>query len=353
MGCCEYKNKLEDQFNIKLIFECIRLKHLKVLKRMLSSNQFNKNKNYFLQKLNNERSDYKNLSLNTLSYALILGDIKIFILLHKAGCSLSSMESILLEQGLSSLNIICMKGYSNLLSYYIAFCMSENESYYNTKIFYKRILENDFNPFPGRNFTPIQLATIFDYIQVITVTPIQLATIFDYIQVITVINEYVKNLNKIPEIMDLDYIENITGMNCPLLAVKYGNFAMVKYLHKNYNCNFHLKDTNGLGAVEIAVNESSENINKPYGMIIVYLIDVVGVKYDGVLSDTVNKIIDPKLKAYLMLKLSKHEDTNIFSHSLNNINEYVKASSTNESYAFDDKTEIQMISGSSVIEFIC
>lgn len=337
MGCCENKNKLEDQFNIKLIFEYIRLKHTKVLKRMISSKNFNKNKSYFLQKLNNERSDYKGLSLNTLSYALILGDMQIFILLHKLGCSLSIMESIFMEQGLSPLNVICMKGYSNLLSYYLTFFMSENESYYSGNIgkSSRAILENDFNPFPGRNFTPIQLATIYDNIQVITI-----------------INEFAKNLNKVPEIMDLDYIESITGMNCPLLAVKYGNFAMVKYLHTNYNCNFHLKDANGIGAVEIAVNESSVKPNKPYGMIIVYLIDVVGVNFDKILSDAVNRIEEPRLKAYLMLKLSKHENKDIFNYSLDSINEYIKGSNKNESFAWDENTEIQMISGSSVIEFI-
>lgn len=338
MGCCENKNKLEDQFNIKLIFECIRLKQIKVLKRMISSKHFNKNKSYFLQKLNKERSDYKGLSLNTLSYALILGDIKIFIFLHKLGCSLSSMESIFLEQGLNPLDVICMKGYSNLLSYYLTFFISENKSYYNGDIVKSSrvMLENDFSPFPGRNFTSIQLATIFDNIQVITI-----------------INEFAKNLIKVPEIMDLDYAERITGMNCPLLAVKYGNFAMVKYLHTNYNCNFHLKDANGVGAVEIAVNESSVKPNKPYGMIIVYLIDVVGVNFDKILSEAVNKIEEPRLKAYLTLKLSNHENKDIFNQSLNSINEYIKGSNKNESLAFGENSELQMISGSSVIEFIC
>ncbi|OMJ96185.1 hypothetical protein SteCoe_370 [Stentor coeruleus] len=244
--------------------------------------------------LDNETAKYNTLRINALAYALMIGDVTMFIYLHKLGCSLSSMESNLAQQGVRFFNILCIKGYSSILSYYLPLYFADLASSFSRHIekLPNSSLDAEFNPFSEQNYTPMQLAIIFDHIQIVTV-----------------ISEFTKNLIKSPEIFDLDYKEVTTGMSCPLLAVKYGNFTMVKYLHSNYNCDFYALNVDGLNAVEIAVNEIKARPHRSYLKIICFLIDIVGIKVDKILNEILHKNNDPALQEYFMMKLKKVKDS--------------------------------------------
>lgn len=337
MGCCESKNTFESQLSFKTIFETIRRKNLKVLQKLTSSNEFIIKKQDYISILDNETAKYSTLDINALSYALIIGDMTIFTYLHKIGCSLLAMENNLKQQGVNILDILCIKGYSCILSYYLPLYFSDLGSSSPRHIQKLSNASNDaeFNPFPEQNFTPIQLATIFEHIQIITV-----------------ISEFTKNLMKCPEFFDLDYKEVNTGMNCPLLAVKYGNFTMVKYLHNNYNCDFHAMDKDGLNAVEIAVNEIKARPHRSYMKIICFLIDIIGVKIDKVLNKIMYKIDDPGLQEYFMMKFKKGKNAKIqMEDEKESTYEYITLPQTGDS-EISVATEVKKLSGASLSEFL-
>ncbi|OMJ88348.1 hypothetical protein SteCoe_9763 [Stentor coeruleus] len=337
MGCCESKNNLESQLSSKTIFEIIRRKNLKVLQKLISSNEFNIKKQHYISMLDNETAKYSTISINALAYALMIGDVNIFITLHKLGCSLLAMENNLKEQGVSILDVLCIKGHSSILSYYLPLFLADlgSSSPRHLEKLPNATLDTEFNPFPEQNYTPIQLATIFEYIQVVTV-----------------ISEFTKNLIKSPEYFDLDYKETITGLSCPLLAVKYGNFAMVKYLHCNYNCDFHAVDENGLNAVEIAVNEVKSRPHRPYLKIICFLIDIVGVKVDNVLDKIMYKNDDPKLQEYFKMKAKKGKEDRVQREDeKEGTFEYITLP-LNVDSIISVATEVKKISGASISEFL-
>lgn len=293
MGCCESKNNLENQFKAKFVFENIRRKNLKALQKITLTREFTAKKAVLIQTLDQEKANYSGLSLNALSYCLILGEIDIFAYFHKLGCSISHMERNFADQGLNPISILCIKGYSSLLLYYLPIYMSglgTSALFESNKLAYSEIQE-EFNPFPNQKYTPIHFAAIFEHIQIITV-----------------IQEYFKIYPKTPEIFDLEYKDEDTGMNCPLLAVKYGNFAMVKFLHMNLKCNFHTKNAQGLNAVQIALSEMKMRPQKPYMTIICYLIDIVGVKVESMLDELMNEAEDPALQGYFMMKMKRRSE---------------------------------------------
>jgi hypothetical protein len=282
MGCCNSKSSLQERISIKMLFECIKRNNLSIFTKVIE--QPKSSPSTYLDYFNNEKSLYNGLSINVLGYSLAIGNIKAFQFLHNIGCSVQLMEHHFLSQGVSSFEILCIKGYTDVLSYYFPlYIVQLSEMKTKTK---NPFLDQEFNPFPDKKYSPIQLAVIFEHIQIITA-----------------IYSYVKIKSDIFQEIDLDYREETTGMNCPLLAVKSGNFALVKYLHTNYICDFCACNTQGQNAIEIAVIESKLNPEKEYGKIICYLVDIIGLKLSTVNEKVFNSIEDKNLREYLNLKL--------------------------------------------------
>lgn len=258
MGCCSNSTPYKDQVNLKLIFDCILQKKTKIFNKLFSDQ--NSSQQAYLSFLNNEFGQYNTLTVNTLGLCLIKGDYEAFTFFHRLGCEIYHMEKIFNKQGLTSLEIICMKGYSKLLSYYLPFYKEYLEKHPKKELNSDFQLSIEFKPYPENKFTPIQLAIINEHIQIITV-----------------LYQDVKEKKQVMQEIDLEVVENKSGLNCALLAVKSGNFAMVKYLHSNYSCNFAVLDAAGNNAIEIAVLEKQRKPFKDYLKIIEFLIKVVGL----------------------------------------------------------------------------
>ncbi|OMJ74831.1 hypothetical protein SteCoe_26132 [Stentor coeruleus] len=308
MGCCETKNNLEGQFKEKFVFESIRRNNLKALHKVTLTREFKEKKAFLIQNLDQEKVVFSGLNLNALSYSLILGESDIFVYLHKLGCSISYMEKNFIDQGINPINILCIKGYSSLLLYYLPIYISGLGSSLHLES-YKLInstIEEEFNPFPNQKYTPIHFAAIFEHIQIITV-----------------IQEYFKSYSEIPKVFDLEYQDEDTGMNCPLLAVKYGNFAMVKFLHFNLRCDFNIKNAYGLNAIQIALYEMKFRPQKPYMAIICYLIDIVGINIDNMIDELINDSEDPALQGYFILKLKKQSELRSGRESEKSLFQYI------------------------------
>lgn len=281
MGCCNNSQSFKDQMSIKLVFECIINKKMKIFGKYFT--EPNKNQDIYLSFLNNERGHYNTLAVNTLGLSLIEGNYEAFTFFHRLGCEIKIMEKLLNQQGLTSLEILCLKGHSKILSYYLPFYKEYLSKYPTQELNHDFQLSLEFKPYPNNQFTPVQLATLNEHIQIITI-----------------FYQDIKGKSEVFKEIDLDYVEKKSGLNCALLAVKSGNFAMVKYLYSNYSCDFCICDAVGNNAVEIAVIERQKRPFKDYLKIIGFLVNVVGVEakwdFDHVATEGLDQEIEKGLE---------------------------------------------------------
>lgn len=262
MGCCESQMSLNKNNIMQNFKECIEKNNLKVLTKLLESPEFQQNKESLLIQLDSTICTIRGLKLNAIGYALFLGRNAIFQLLYNVTCSLSSTENLLQNQGICLITLICSKGYSDILSFYLPFFIeSHSDDKPNDKTF-----TIDFNIETGPKTTAKT-----------SYTAIQMAVQYGHISIVTIINEYFRNNTNIPYELDIEFQDESTGENCALIACRYGNYPMVKFLHQKCGANFIIKNKVGESAVQIATAGSRLHPHLQYLQIIVYLVDVVGV----------------------------------------------------------------------------
>ena len=205
----------------------------------------------------------ENFNGNFLCYALYRGKAKVFTYLLKTlDCSLSEMEEIFIEAKLDPMTIICKKGHLNLLKVYLPEYL---QGFENRKMSLKeKSLTISFsnNPVPS----PTQP----------TYTPIHVACINSHIHIIHYLTEFFSNIIP-PTSLDIHYKDEMTGENCALLAVRAGNFVMIKHLHEYAKANFHIKNNYKEGALQILAASSKSNSSFQFTDCMMYLIDVVKI----------------------------------------------------------------------------
>jgi hypothetical protein len=243
--------------------------------------------------LNNEKTNLESIQTNLLGVCLLSNDVETFKFLHQLGCDLFSMERIFNDQGVNSLELICLKGNSQVLGYFWPLYKTHLKHKKFTQI-NEKSLSSNLKAFPNYNFSPVQLATIFGHIQIIT----------------TLHHELSDKDKSLAEI-DLNAKETRSGMNCALLAVKSGRLKVVKYLFYNYSCDFHAVDVNENNAIDIAFIENEVRPNGEYKGIVCFLIEAVGVKFELKISYLKTLEKDLELKEYLQ---KKYQEMNSFKN---------------------------------------
>ncbi|OMJ85443.1 hypothetical protein SteCoe_13200 [Stentor coeruleus] len=262
MGCCESKMSLNKNNLLQNFKECIEKNNVKILTKLIESPEFLQNKESLISQLDSIICTVRGLKLNAMGYALFLGRNTIFQLLYKVTCSLSSTENLLQHQGIYLITLICSKGYSDILSFYLPlFIEKHSNDKPNDKSF-----TLDFNIETGPKSTAKT-----------NYTAVQMAVQYGHISIITIINEYFRNDMNIPYELDIEYQDENTGENCALIACRYGIYPMVKFLHQKCGANFMIRNKVGESAVQIATAGSRLHPHLQYLQIIVYLVDVVGV----------------------------------------------------------------------------
>ena len=228
--------------------------------------------------------------MNALAYALFLGRSLVFQSLHKVGCSLSLMEILLQNQGVTAIVLICCKGYSDILSYYLPL-FTEN---HNSDKPQDKTYTIDFG------FTmEIKPPTVIKN----TNTAIQMAVQYNHISIITTAYEYYKDAANTPFELDLEYQDETSGENCALIACRYGSYPMVKFLHQKCGANFMIRNKVGENAIQIATAGSRLHPHLQYLQIIVYLVDIVGVDVKYNHEETLLLAEDKEIISYLEKKL--------------------------------------------------
>lgn len=287
MGCCKSELRCEPNNIPKSVKECIEKNALKVLVRVMESKEFTSDSDKILEILDREICKVKQLRLNALGYALFLGRNQIFQLLHKAGCSLRATELLLQEQGIQLITLVCSKGYSDILTYYLPHYAAEHQPERTGE----RTFTIDFN------LESDKVAPKTSY------TAIQLAVQYGHISIVTIVNDYFKNISEPPIELDLEHQDEASGENCALIACRYGNYPMVKFLHQKCGANFMIFNKLGESPIQIATAGSRLHPHLPYVQIITYLVDIVGVNIKHNYEETLLLAEDKEIIMYLEKKL--------------------------------------------------
>lgn len=209
--------------------------------------------------LNETNIVLNNFKLNFLSYALVAGSTKSFRFLYeKCGCSIELMNQNFANYGMSPLNIVCEKNHSEFLKYYLPIFFryrSESVSVMNSTIDFtnSQLLKEPKDPF----------------------TAIQVAVLNGSIATVDILYHY--NQQHPDPLINIEQVNEETGENCALIAIRSGSLAMVKLVFEKYKIDFNANNKFGETALQICAVSSAKHPNMSFDEIFIYLVEVVGL----------------------------------------------------------------------------
>lgn len=289
MGCCRSElrgktaNHLPQRFR-----EAIEQGNLKMLQDIMKFSDSNSQDSKI--NLDENLITIKNVSLNALAYALLLGKTEIFkYLVHKLGASVQVMYELMYKQNLCPLETACQKGYVDLLVDIIPVFLSLNKE---SVLTYEEV-SMDFSSAEQQS-CKIKC----------TYTPVHLACERGHINVIGYIYNYFKNNQYCPLQLDIDYQDEMTGENCALIACRIGDYPMIKFLHEVCDANFKFLNKRNENAIQILAVNSKKKTNVPYLECIKYLIETVEIDICGVHEEILLVLENKVIIKYIESKLS-------------------------------------------------
>lgn len=299
MGCstCKAQNEKE-QTLLKRIMDYIerddasRLEHLIKLYSVEEKCDWETTLNMPLIPLNN-------YLLSLLGYAVWLGKASVYsYLVNKLHASIQEMDNIFNSLNISTLAIICEKGYVDILKQYLPEYLKYSVEH-NTK--------NDFSS----TLSFSQQKPLIDS-HYSSFTPVQHACMNGHISIIHFLNDYFSVLYP-PFPLDVHSIDEATGENCALISVRSGNFVMMKLLYEGAKADFHLKNFHNEGALQILAASTKNNCALQFLECVMYLVEIIKVDVSYMYEETLllleNKIIikyiEEKLKSIGILATKK------------------------------------------------
>lgn len=273
MGCCNSVMKIDSSVIDIKIAECVSsgtLKHLSYFISVKSQSQtdgFDVNSSLFPY--------VECKSVNILALAFIYGRLDLVKYLHESlNASFDEMEKSLQKIGLSGMKLIFTNNFLELFEYYAPI-------YLNTK---------SNNP-KSQKSKPINETLVFEKpeksenpqkVSEENLTLIQQACIKGNIMMIKAASDLCKTLKRTPKQFDIHYIEKKSGLNCALLACKFGNYNMIKFLHSQHQANFDLLNISGENCIQIMAAQAIKFRLLDFYQCLVYLIDTVkvNIKYN-------------------------------------------------------------------------
>ena len=255
--------------------------------------------------LNKALVKLNNFHINFLGYSLWLGKGSVFnFLITKMKANLNDMEDVLRGLDISGLALLCERGYIDVLKQYLPFYIKTYSS------FKPGADKSSTLSFSNNKCTNDSVESLF--------TPIQLACKNGHLSIIHYINDYF-SVNYPPQSLNIHYIEETTGENCALITTRKGNFPMMKLLHEVAHADFHIKNINNEGALQVLAASTKCNYGLQFLECVMYLVEVIKVDITYMHEETLllldNKIIvkyiEEKLKQVGILA-SKQELESIY-----------------------------------------
>jgi hypothetical protein len=267
MGCCASQNA----DNLTKQYLCQRVKD--------AIDSCNSHKITLLYKNNDSGSSIANdldqeivtinsKKLNALAYCVHSGNTKMFKFLLSQGCSIGSMESLLSSQGMRAINMICFKNFTDLLQAYLPLYLQSS------------------NPENLRFEHPIHSACRSGALGV-------LKFIQSYFSLKSVPNEF--NIESVNE----------NDENSALIACRYGQLNIVKYLHDVCRINLKVLNKKGENALLICLNGYKHTPSLGYFDLVVYLVEEIRIDLTYMYGEVVKATENKEIAVYLEGKLEK------------------------------------------------
>lgn len=267
MGCCKSSEDSNRRQNfIKSLKHAIKQNRTRKLKLLLNLRLFPEkskiNIDTFLLPCDNS------VFLTVPGYAILCNSLKIFKYLHKKyNLCISTLEAQLNKYDLVPLSILCSKGFSEFLQYYLTLSpLTAPLPFQSPEIF-------------TISFSDTIKSTYFQY------TPIQQAVLNSNINCIQVIQNYYSTLDP-PWWLDLNFQEHYTGENCAFLACKTGNFPTIKYLFVHTDTDFHVKNARNENVLQVFLVGCKKRNVEDKMQIFRFLVEEVGIDIGYKIDET-------------------------------------------------------------------
>ncbi|OMJ68836.1 hypothetical protein SteCoe_33592 [Stentor coeruleus] len=245
------------------------------------------------ENINTKHFIIKDLQVNLLGLSLLYGSFDCFIFTHKVlKASLEPMERLFLDQKTSAIDEICIANCPEILDYYLP--------YYEKSYISRHDIEDVTESLDlSNNAEETKPKSI-----VSTYTPIQKSCELGYINMISHIYKYFKDKN-IPFTLDIDYQDDSSGENCPLIACRTGNYTMIRFLYETCKGNFRVLNKQGENAVQILAASNKNKKLKDFYDCLAYLVINVGVDFSHNCEETLLLLESEKCISFFQRKLKE------------------------------------------------
>lgn len=259
MGCCESSNS-------KFTFEtyCHKMKvalEVGSLSTVSMLVTYSKKKflNYSPPVIDQEIVEINQIHLNPLAFTLFTGNLELFKHLLKCGASLSEVDRLLEKSKIRAINVICYKGYVDLLEFYLPIFLSN----YSQKQEVVKSFTIDLKD---------TMLTRKEYD-----LAIHSACRAGMLSIVSFLYKYFKNEEYCPKEFDIYSRDESFAEDASLIACRSGSFGLVKMLHEICGMDFKTINSNGENAIMVCVSGFNSNPSYSYFEILHYLIDSIKV----------------------------------------------------------------------------
>lgn len=108
---------------------------------------------------------------------------------------------------------------------------------------------------------------------------------------------------KVPDVFNVHSIEEVSGENCALVAVRSGDLEMLRFLHKHCNADFNIRNKRRESAIQVAAAASKKKPKVEFLLIMRFLVEEVGVDLAYNYEETLLLCENNNIIAYLEEKL--------------------------------------------------
>jgi hypothetical protein len=236
---------------------------------------------------------YNQIPMSALTYALVIGKLKCFrYLMEEAGASLIVTQKQLNYLRKRPLDVLLDACNVQFLDYYLPIHLRQSQAsiYSNSQI-----EELSFLSLAKSKGKPKLLATL----------PSSIHRVVEKgnLDALKYLLDYFKN-SLAPSELDVHCVDDASGENCALLAVRSGNLDMLEFLHEDCKADFLILNKRRESAIQIAAAASKKNPRIPLQEVISFLVEEVGVDLAYNCEETLMLCENAAIVTYLETKLS-------------------------------------------------
>jgi hypothetical protein len=234
--------------------------------------------------------------MSALTYSLVLGKLKCFqYLLDELGASLAVMHDQLSYLRKKPVDVLLEDCNFVFLDYYLPIHIRYGYSSPSTLATNSLIEDLSFlNPGKPKIRTKLLVTSQPSVHRVVERGNIKaLQYLLDYFQDSSTPCEF-----------DANHVDEASGENCALVAVRSGSLEMVRFLYETYKADFHILNKRRESALQVAAAASKKNPKEAYLAIISFLVEEVKVDLLYNCEETLMLCEDQAIITYLEAKFT-------------------------------------------------